>query len=354
MNNQKRIALAVSGGVDSAVAAYILKKFGYDVIGVHFQFWKWENDSENILNNSFLLTDLENKIGIKIKVLNHQNDFKNEVIEQFLSGLSQGITPNPCVRCNPLIKFHLLSEFAQQEDIEFISTGHYARVTNGNDGYFHLLKGVDPIKDQSYVLCYLNQKILSKTIFPLGGSYKKENLLIAKHLFLKSGEIEESQDLCFVTPDHYKQFIKESIPEALVPGNITDKYGKILGMHSGLPLYTIGQRKGIKISSNKPYYVLKKIQNSNQLVVGHIEDLGNSHFFVENVNWIRPQNNKKLSCDVKIRYRAQIIKCSLEEQSVNQWKVFLSHQVRDITPGQYAVFYDGEEVLGGGVIKETV
>jgi tRNA-uridine 2-sulfurtransferase len=354
MNEKKNVALAVSGGVDSAIAAILLKESGYNVIGINFQFWRWENNSDKYLHNSSLLSDLERKIGINIQVIKHENIFKEIVVKHFLSGLSTGITPNPCVRCNPLMKFHLLNEFAQKEDIEYISTGHYARVDKGNDGYYRLLKGFDPQKDQSYVLCCLTQHILSKTIFPLGESYKKDNLKIAKQLGLKSGNVGESQDLCFVSPDQYKHFIKESIPEALVAGNIIDKYGNILGAHIGLALYTIGQRKGIKISSNKPYYVLKKIQNSNQLVVGHIEDLGNSHFIVENVNWIRPQNNAVLSCDVKMRYRSQMIKCNLENHGRNHWKVSLTRQVRDITPGQYAVFYDGEEVLGGGVIREII
>jgi tRNA-uridine 2-sulfurtransferase len=354
MKKIKNIALAVSGGVDSAVSAILLKELGFNVIGVNINFWNWEKFSNKSITTSLLLADLRKITGINIHFLKYENLFKDTIVNPFLSGLSCGRTPNPCVRCNPLMKFKLLSEFAEKEKIEYISTGHYARIKKDSSGFNKLLKGVDTKKDQSYVLCNLTQKILSKTIFPLGETFKKDNVKIAQHLGLMSGEIGESQDLCFVSPDHYQQFIKESIPEALIPGNIVDQKGEIIGTHTGLVLYTIGQRKGIKISSEKPYYVLKKDLSSNELIVGHLEDLGYSQFIVENVNWIRPQKRTVLSCNVKIRYRSQMINCELENRNGTDWNVSLSRQVRDITPGQYAVFYNGEEVLGGSVIKEII
>ena len=349
----KKVALAVSGGIDSAISAYKLKELGFEVVGVNFLFWKWENStqvSSKTINS--LVEDISRKIGFEIRVLDYEKIFKDTIVNRFLSELSLGQTPNPCVKCNPLVKFKLLREFADKENIEFISTGHYARVEKNKEGTFKLMKGIDQKKDQSYVLCYLTQELLSRTIFPLGETHKSENIEIAKQLDLKSLQIGESQDLCFVSPDHYQQFIRETLSTSSTTGDIVDVNGNKLGVHTGLALYTIGQRKGIQVSAEKPYFVMKKDLLSNQLVVGHLDELGNNKFVVKNVNWINLKDNEIISCDVKIRYRSQPIKCNIEKGKEGELFMTLIKEMRDITSGQYAVFYDGEEVLGGGVITE--
>jgi tRNA-specific 2-thiouridylase len=349
---KKRVALAISGGIDSAISAYKLKEIGYEVVGVHFQFWTWENNNTNFQNlGNSLIDDIKEKIGFKIEILKYEDFFKNTVVNNFLSELTQGRTPNPCVICNPLIKFKLLKDYADKEKITYISTGHYARVECVYDGIYKLLKGIDPQKDQSYMLSYLNQELLSRTIFPLGETYKKENKNLGKKLGLKTIEFGESQDLCFVNTDHYKQFISESLHDSIYPGDIIDTSGKKLGRHEGLSYYTIGQRKGIMVSAEKPYYVIRKDSKRNKLVVGYIDELGRDQMEVNNLNWIHLEPITPFTCDVKIRYRSPSVGCSIEKMNKNTFQVKLSRKLRDITPGQYAVFYAGDEVLGGGKIS---
>ena len=349
---KKIVALAVSGGIDSAISAYLLQEMGYEVVGVHFQFWTWENDISSLeKSRRILIDDISEKIGFRIETIKQENYFKKTIVNNFLSELSNGKTPNPCVRCNPFVKFKLLKDFAEKENIFKISTGHYARVEYKHGGNYKLIKGIDPEKDQSYVLCNLNQELLSRIIFPLGGTYKKDNINLGKNLGLKIIEFSESQDLCFVNSNHYKQFISESIPNSIQPGDIIDNSEKIIGQHKGLVYYTIGQRKGIRVSAEEPYYVISKDFIRNRLIVGHIDELGRDQMVVNNLNWINKQPEMPFTCDVKIRYRSSYIRCSIDRARKNTIRVTLSRKLRDITPGQYAVFYSGDEVLGGGKIS---
>jgi len=349
---KRKVAIAISGGVDSAISAYLLQEMGYEVVGVHFQFWTWGNNlssSENLKRT--LVDDIREKIGLRIEIIKEENYFKKTIVDNFLSELSKGQTPNPCVRCNPFVKFKLLKDFAEKENIINISTGHYARVESNHGRNYKLIKGVDPEKDQSYMLCNLNQELLSRTIFPLGGTYKKDNIDLGKNLGLKIIEFPESQDLCFVDTKYYNQFISESIPNSFQPGDIIDKSGKTIGRHKGLVYYTIGQRKDIRVSAEKPYYVIRKDIFKNQLIVGHIDELGRDQMVVNNLNWIYKQPIMPFTCDVKIRYKSPYVRCRIEIASESEIKVNLSRKLRDITPGQYAVFYSGDEVLGGGIIS---
>jgi len=349
---KKIVVVAISGGIDSAISAYLLKEMGYEVVGINFQFWTWENDPSGLSTvRKSLIDDIKEKIGFSIEILKYEDLFKKIIVENFLSELSQGRTPNPCVICNPLVKFKSLKNYADKEKIAYISTGHYARVNYDHEGFFKLKKGIDIQKDQSYMLCYLNQELLSRTIFPLGRTYKKDNINIGKKLGLKTIEFGESQDLCFVNTDHYKQFISESIPELIYPGDIVDNSGKKMGQHEGLVYYTIGQRKGIKISAEKPYYVIRKDSKRNQLVIGHIDELGRDRMVVSNLNWIYHEPITPFTCDVKIRYRSPSVRCNIEKIDKNVFRVKISRNLRDITPGQYAVFYTEDEVLGGGKIS---
>ena len=349
---KRKVAVAISGGIDSAISAYLLKEMGYEVVGINFQFWTWENDPLDLsIERKSLIDDIMGKIGFNIEILEYEDLFRKNVVEKFLTELSQGRTPNPCVICNPLMKFKLLKDYADKEEIAYISTGHYARVIYERDGFFKLKKGIDFQKDQSYMLSYLNQELLSRTIFPLGGTYKKDNINLGKKLGLKAIEFGESQDLCFVNTDHYKQFISESIPNLINSGDIVDTSGKKMGQHEGLVYYTIGQRKGIKISAEKPYYVIRKDSIRNELVIGHLDELGGDQMIVNNLNWIHHEPITPFTCDVKIRYRSPSIGCNIEKINNNVFRVRLSRNLRDITPGQYAVFYAEDEVLGGGKIS---
>lgn len=348
----KSVALAISGGIDSAISAYFLKDMGYDVLGIHFNFWKWSGGtSELLVSKNNLIDDIKEKIGIQIRVQDYSHFFSNTVVDDFLSELSKGLTPNPCVICNPLVKFRLLEEIADKERIDHISTGHYARVEYDQDGYFKIKKGIDTQKDQSYMLCYLNQKLLSRIIFPLGDRDKKDIKKLGKKLGLKAMELKESQDLCFVDTNHYKQFISSSITNSISSGDIVNTSGKKIGQHEGLAFYTIGQRKGIKISAEKPYYVMNKDIKKNQLIVGYLEELGGDEMVVINPNWIHREPKTPFPCDVKIRYRSPYIGCIIEKIGKKTIHVKLSKKLRDITPGQYAVFYTGDELLGGGKIS---
>jgi tRNA-specific 2-thiouridylase len=260
-----------------------------------------------------------------------------------------------CIRCNPLVKFKLLLDYANEHDLEAISTGHYARIRQNADGSYSLLRAIDLSKDQSYMLCYLNQEILSKTLFPLGYTAKTDNKRIAKEMGLSVSDEPESQDLCFVNKNSYQDYIKQFSPEILKPGNIINVRGEILGRHAGLALYTIGQRKGIKIASKEAYYVIDKDISNNRLVVGYQSELGKKEMLVEQVNWISGIPPVSDVCDVKIRYRSKLNKCRIVEcKESNNYMVYFNEPIRDITPGQYAVFYQEDEMLGGGMIKQHV
>jgi len=352
---KKTVALAISGGIDSAVSAYLLKELGYEVLGIHYKFWTWANASSDLQDTkNKSIKNIKEKIGIQIKIQDYSYFFKKTVVDNFLSELSKGRTPNPCVICNPLVKFKLLKDFADKAKINHISTGHYARVENDIDGCSRLLKGIDNQKDQSYMLCYLNQEILSRTIFPLGNRYKREIYDLGKNLRLQAIELKESQDLCFINADNYKHFLGESIPHAVFPGGIVNTSGETIGQHKGLAYYTIGQRKGIKVPAEKPYYVLRKDIKRNQLVIGNRNELGTDTMMVINPNWIHHKPKTLTNCDVKIRYRSPSVSCTLEKMNKKTYQVKLTRKLPDITPGQYAVFYTGDEVLGGGKISHDL
>jgi tRNA-specific 2-thiouridylase len=347
----KKVALAISGGIDSSVSAYLLKKLGYEVIGLHFSFWKWgEETADEIDQRMKNIKDIQDGIGIPIRTIDKRENFKKQIIKHLITEVTSGRTPNPCILCNPQIKFKSLIEYADKNSIAYISTGHYARIEDRN-GYFSIRMGADDKKDQSYVLCYLNQKILRRTIFPLGDYHKKEVIKIGKDLGLKVVGSGESQDLCFVNKDHYKNFISDFVSNADRPGDIVNISGEIIGQHRGLAFFTIGQRKGIKIASKRPYYVAGIDIEKNQLVVGYKDEIGRSDMVVINTNWIHKEPETPFECEVKIRYHAPSIGCSIEKRSSNSYCVKLEESLPDISPGQYAVFYSGDELLGGGMIS---
>jgi len=356
MIKKQRAIVALSGGADSAFAAWKLCSLGYDVIGVHFKLWKWESNNEREVSEekeNDRITKLGEKLNIPVEIIDAREKFYELIIQDLKEKLDKGYTPNPCIQCNPLIKFSLLMDYATKNDAEEIATGHYAIIQKKMDQTYAIFKARDKHKDQSYFLCYLNQKILKKTIFPLGDTLKKENQLILRDLKLFSTDGKESQDLCFLKNHKYREFIQSMNLKTINPGEMLDTQGKLLGTHKGLAFYTIGQRKGIGLSSHLPYYVIGKNVEENQLKVGRQDELDFTEMVVKNINWISEKEMDATNCQVKIRYRSSDFPCEIHKIEKHSYVVKFNQSIRDITPGQYAVFYQGDEMLGGGVIERA-
>ena len=350
----KGVALGFSGGVDSTLAAIKLTELGYQVHAVHLNLWKWgdaESGEKTFQQHS---VELQQAAGVELASIDASGDMRRLVIEDFNRQLSLGNTPSPCVRCNPQVKFRLLLDYADEHSLPYIATSHYARIKRTDEGQYQLLCAADHSKDQSYMLCYLNQEILSRTLFPLGESHKSEIKQSAHALGLSVSNEPESQDLCFLNKHSYHEFIQHFSPDILVPGEIVDQQGNVLGKHEGLALYTIGQRKGIRVAAEEAYYVVEKDTTGNRLVVGFLHELGKMKMRVEKVNWISGSLPDEWDCDVKIRYRAKMVPARIERlQNSDSYNVTFQKAMRDITPGQFAVFYQGERVLGGGMISRA-
>ncbi|MDP2741142.1 MAG: tRNA 2-thiouridine(34) synthase MnmA [bacterium] len=335
----------MSGGVDSSVAAALLKKQGYFVIGIFMKFWKEGKSAENrccSVESEKLARLVAKKIGIPFYVINVEKEFKKKVVDYFLKEYKKGNTPNPCVVCNKEIKFGFLINKALKMGAELIATGHYAQMKNNK-----LLKGKDKEKDQSYFLWQLNQKKLSRVLFPVGKYKKTEVRKIAKEMELPTAQTPESQEVCFIqntTNDFLKKYLKTK------PGNIIDVSGKILGKHQGLWFYTIGQRKGIGFSGGPYFVVAKDLKNNNLIVSKNQKDLESKQLIVKNVNWTNPPK-LPFQAEIKIRYKSNIATAKISDFGKNKVKIFFQKPQKAITPGQSVVFYRNQELLGGGVIE---
>jgi len=368
----------MSGGVDSSLAAFLLKQEGYRVVGISMKLWDFKEVggephpdgrccSLEALNDARAVCQM---MGIHHYVVDITDDFKKEVIFNFVDEYTKGRTPNPCIICNTRIKWESLWKKACSLGANFISTGHYARIQFDEKlKRFLLLKGVDSSRDQSYALWGLSQKDLSQTIFPLGELTKKQVRTLAKEYGLKVAEREESQEICFVTDDDYPRFIKEWVDsegqalnqngsgqgKKIQPGPIFNSKGEKIGEHEGIPFYTIGQRRGLKIAMGRPLYVVRIDAEKNAIYVGENEELFKSSFVVTNVNWIAFDNlDKEIDCEIKIRYQHDLQKGKIYPLTEDQVMIKFNQPERAITPGQSAVFYQGEVVLGGGVIEKVV
>ncbi len=337
----------MSGGVDSAVAAVLLQSQGYQVQGLTLRLWHYSNEEQDGIQAAKEAAD---KIGIQLTVLDAREDFRREIVGAFLSSHQNCLTPNPCVLCNKILKWSKLLDFAHKHQVKYVATGHYARVQQAANGLFQLHSASDLDKDQSYMLSQLSQSELSRTIFPLGEFSKEEVRQMARDINLNVAERKDSQDLCFVNRQDYHNFLQKNLHDRNQPGDIRTRAGKILGQHQGLVFYTIGQRKGLP-AYTQALYVIEKDPLTNTLIVGTTKELGKSSFTVADSNWISGTNpDFPLECNVKIRYRAKLEPAQLTLTNDGNVFVELADLLRDITPGQAAVFYQDDLVLGGGTI----
>ncbi len=360
-----KVVVAMSGGVDSSVAAALLKQQGYDVIGMMLRLWSEPGKEDT---NRCCTPDAMAQarrvaaiLDIPFYVLDAKEIFHSIVVQYFLDGYAQGVTPNPCLICNRVIRWEFLLNHALALGAEFMATGHYVRQRTMDDGRQQLLRAVDRTKDQSYVLHVLTQEKLAKSLFPIGDYPKSEIRRLAESLGLPTAARADSQDLCFLAGEDYRNFIRCNAPAAGGhPGPIMTREGRILGQHQGLAYYTIGQRKGLGAGLTQPVYVLEKDATTNSLVVGTRDELGSRELIAKDINWISGQAPKgSFRAEVKIRYTAketwaEVISLEIDKHvnagCEDNVRVRFDAPQRAITPGQAAVFYDGEELLGGGII----
>jgi tRNA-specific 2-thiouridylase len=353
MSARRVVAIAMSGGVDSSVAAALLAESGVEVIGVMMRLWtqpNWPNRCCSPQDMS-IAREIAAQLGIPFYAVDAQEVFKKNVVDYFLAGYQNGITPNPCIECNRIVRWSFLFDYIRALGADVLATGHYARV-RFTDGQYQLCRAEDHQKDQSYVLSVLNQDHLAHALFPLGELTKGEVYQIARQFSLPVVERRESQDLCFLAGRSYVDFLaKQDIPLP-PPGPICDLEGKRIGEHQGLAAYTIGQRKGIGISTPYPLYVIKKDFARNMLIVGPRQALGRAHFIVHRVNWIGGSPfAKTLRAMVQVRYRAREVEAEIDAIGDTEASVHLDIPVPGVAAGQSAVFYQGEQCLGGGIIQ---
>lgn len=359
----EKVIVAMSGGVDSSVCAALLVEQGFEVEGIMLRLWSepgsfaLEGRRDNRCCTRDQMLDahfVARQLGIPFEVVDAAETFKSRIVDRFVADYAAGITPNPCLNCNRHIRFGFLLQEALRRGARYLATGHYARVTRAPDGLYELRRGVDEAKDQSYVLSVLTQEQLQHAMFPVGGYTKGEVRDLAARYELPVASKGDSQDLCFVADGDYRRFLRSQAPEAMEPGPIQRRSGEVIGEHAGLPAYTIGQRKGLGVSYREPLYVLEKDAPANTLVVGTRDELGRDALTARGVNWIagRPPA-APLRAEVKIRYKSRPANAWVTAEGDDRARVRFDRPQPDITPGQGAVFYDGDLVLGSGVIERA-
>jgi tRNA-specific 2-thiouridylase len=339
--------------VDSSVAAALLQDQGYEVIGVMLRLWS-DDDVENRCcppDAQLEARQVAAQLDIPFYVMDAQAPFYQHVVEPFVDAYAQGFTPNPCLNCNQFIRWGFLQDRAQSLDAAFIATGHYAKIRKDPRGKFQLLKNHDPDKDQSYFLHVLTQQNLRHTLFPLAEISKPEVRRLAQQFNLSAASRPDSQDLCFVGQGNYRDFLRKFNSSLIKSGPIINTAGEQLGTHTGLADYTIGQRKGLGIPGPEPYYVFQKDTQENTLIIGPKSVLGRDRFLVHNPNWISGEElTRPIRVQTKIRYKSQEVPGTIKPYHDHRLEVTLDTPLSDITPGQAAVFYQGDICLGGGII----
>ncbi len=353
MTSPGKVAVAMSGGVDSSIAAALLVEQGYDVFGIMMCLVNNSCDSAPLYCSPLdekIARNVSKQLEIPFYLLDARLQFKHDVIDFFLEGYAKGVTPNPCIECNRYIRWGYLLDHVRSMGATHLATGHYARLLY-RDGINNLLRAVDEGKDQSYMLCMLNQEQLRNTIFPLGEYKKFQVRSYASHLDFPVSDRSDSQDLCFVGSSDYRTFLRAQSRVLPPPGPIVDQNGHILGQHQGLANYTIGQRKGIRVSSSHPLYVLKKDLDTNSLIVGPHAALATKLFYAGQVNWISnrpPQGHFR--ANIQIRYNSPEFSALIYILPDERVRIELDEPAYNVTPGQFAAFYTNEACLGGGMI----
>jgi len=351
VKKKKKVIVAMSGGIDSSAVAALLKKAGFDVVGIFMKLWPGRAEDEKRARS------VAKKLDIPFYALDFRKEFKKKVVDCFLKAHKIGLTPNPCVVCNKEIKFGLLFRKLKTLKADYIATGHYARLRRTKSGC-KLLKGRDRNKDQSYFLWRLNQKLLNHTLFPVGGYTKTEVRNLTEKFELPVVDVSESQEICFIKGGDYRDFLKKHLKKNFKEGKVVDTKGKVIGYHLGLSLYTIGQRHGFTINKAQtpnlpPFYVVAKNQKDNQLVVGFGKETERKGFLLRNVNWINPAEFKKgiFKIKLRIRYQGELLEAEIKKNNKeDNLLVSLEEPERGIASGQSVVFYNKDEVLGGGII----
>ncbi len=350
--------IAMSGGVDSSVAAYLMRERGYECIGTTMRLYENDMIGEDLFGTCCSVKDTEDarsvaeSLGMEYRIIHYEGEFRDQVIEPFAAAYEHACTPNPCIECNRRLKFTALLDKMEEWGCEKLVTGHYARIERDEQsGRYLLKKAVDASKDQSYVLYMMSQKLLERTVFPLGELQKNRVRDIAgEHSFVNAGK-HDSQDICFVPDGDYVGFLQRYRQRVYPEGNFVDRNGTVLGRHKGIVCYTIGQRKGLGIAAQHPWYVTEIRPETNEVVLGENEDLFSDHLVADRINLISTDRIRgEMRVKARIRYRHKEQNATVIQNGEDRLEVFFDEPQRAITPGQAVVLYDRDVVVGGGTI----
>lgn len=342
----------MSGGVDSTVAAYLLKEEGYEVVGATMKLWLPEGTKNTAIEDAKKMAD---KLGVKHHVIDLEDKFRNTVVQHFIDEYYKGATPNPCVFCNKHIKFDLMFDVADKLDCQYIATGHYSRIEkNEKTGKYELIKAITDKKDQSYMMYNLNQEKLSRILFPIGAYDKSEIRKIAQEIGLEVHNKPDSQDICFIPDGNYEEFLEKYSRKKDKLGKFIDLQGNEIADHKGITKYTIGQRKGLGLAFGKPMYVVGIDGLSNTVTLGDNEDLFKRKLTAKEVNFLEfsfDEADDEIEVEAKIRYSAKASKAIVKKMDNKRVEIIFKEPQRAITKGQSVVFYEGNKLVGGGVIE---
>lgn len=357
---KKKVVIGMSGGVDSSVAAYLLKKQGYDVIGITMQIWQEDKEFEEREGGCCSLSAVDdarrvaNKLEIPFYVLNFRDSFKKNVIDYFIDEYVNGRTPNPCIACNKYLKFDELLRKAEGIGAEYVATGHYAKIEE-RDGRNLLIRSDDGRKDQTYALYNMTQYQLAHTLMPCGEYTKDKIREIAKEIGLDVHNKKDSEEICFIPDNNHGKYIEETLPGKIQSGNFIDKNGNILGKHKGIVYYTIGQRKGLGLAMGRPVFVTDINPLTNEVIIGPEEDIFKTDLLCKDMNFIAIDKlENEMKVEAKIRYSAKPADAVIRPMDNGRVRVSFKEKQRAITKGQSVVFYSNDIVVGGGVIEKLL